>query len=78
MKDRIGHKGQDLFMPSMALSLVLSLLCLASGCGAKPGADTASSEMPESAKNLRDHMKQQAAAQKGAMGKGQRPVRRGN
>ena len=75
MKGRIGLLGQGRHTRAMISSLVLSWACAASGCGAEPGADTASSEMPAAAKNLRDNMKQQATAHKGAIGKGQRPGR---
>jgi hypothetical protein len=45
------------------------------GCGAGGGSDAATKkEMPESAKNLQEFMKKRTAAQKGAMGKGQRPA----
>jgi hypothetical protein len=73
MKDRIGFRRNLLFKRIAIPSLVLSLGCLAGGCGAKPGTNTTSSEVPEAVKNLKEVIKKQVAAHKGAMGKGQRP-----
>jgi hypothetical protein len=78
MKDCIAIMCHGLFKRIAIPSLVLSLGCLAGGCGAKTGTDTPSSEVPEAVKNMKDVIKKQVAAQKGAMGKGQRPRSSGN
>jgi hypothetical protein len=64
----MGHRGR---VRVGVFSLMFGLTCLAGGCGARPGSETASPETPVSAKSLKEHMKQRAAVQKAAIGKRQ-------
>ncbi len=73
MRDCIAPARHALFKRIAVPSLVLSLGCLIGGCGAQPAADTSSSEVPKGVENMKDVIKKQVAAQKAAMGKGQRP-----
>jgi len=73
MKDRIARIRHDRFIRPMIDSLVLGLGCLAGGCGGTPSTDTPSTEVPAGIKNMQENMKSQAALQKAAQGKGQRP-----
>jgi hypothetical protein len=73
MKDRIALIRHDPLIRVMMYSLVLGLGCSAGGCGGEPSTNTASEEVPAGVKNMKESMKNQAAMQKGAMGKQQRP-----
>jgi hypothetical protein len=72
MKGRFALMRRPQFIRAVVSSLVLSLGCLAGGCGAGSGSGAPSGEMPVAGKNLQEHMKKRAAMQKGAQGKGQR------
>ena len=73
MKDFTVFGRRSVYKRIVLPSLVIALGCLAGGCGAKPGPDAPSSEVPQAVKNMKEVIKKQVAVQKGAMGKGQRP-----
>jgi hypothetical protein len=56
-----------------AICLVLGCAVLAGGCGAKSGSDSAPEKVPPGVKSMQEFVKQQAATQKGAMLRQQRP-----
>jgi len=77
MKDRFSLTRHGLPVRVMISSLVLSLGCLAGGCGGEstptPGAVTAPTELSERQKELQANLKKQAAQKIGSKVKEQQP-----
>jgi hypothetical protein len=79
MNDRISVIGNHLLKRLIAASLLLGLA--AAGCGADQGTtvtNTAPQPVPDAVKGMRENLKQQMAAKKGAGGQQQRPASPGN
>jgi hypothetical protein len=69
MEDRRAFMRHPQVIGAAACSLVLSLACLAGGCGAGPGSETASQEKAKYAQSLKERFQKRAAIQKTAAGK---------
>jgi hypothetical protein len=79
MKGRIALMRHSQLVRTCVFSLILGLVCLASGCGERSGSDTPSTskELPKHAQSLKEQMQKRTATQKGAQGKGLRSGRAG-